>query len=67
MQFSPGGGEISVEANRVGHVWEEEAGDVGGLAVAALLLGALCLAVVVMPWFWIGLFALSGFVLLVLP
>ena len=49
--LSPGGGEISVEAIREGHVWEEEEGDVGGLAVAALSSGALCLAVVVMPWF----------------
>ena len=55
-QFSPGGGEGSVEAIRVGHVWEEEGRNVGGLAVAALSSGALCLAVVVMPWFWGGPF-----------
>ena len=55
-QFSPGGGEGRVEAVRVGPVWEEEGGGVGGLSVAALSSGAWCLAVVVMPWFWGGPF-----------
>ncbi len=49
--FFPGGGEGNVDAIHVGHVWEEEGGAVGGLAVAALSSGASRLVVFVMPCF----------------
>ena len=63
-QFSPGGGEESVEAIRMGHVWEEEGGDVGGLGVAALSSGALRLVVFVIG-VGVSLLALSWVVPLV--
>jgi len=48
----------------MGHVWEEEGGDVGGLAVVALSSGALCLVVFVIG-VGMSLFALSWVVPLV--
>ena len=63
-QFSPGGGEGSVEAIRVGHVWEEGRGDLGGLAMTVPSSGALRLVVFVIG-VGVSLVALSWVVPLV--